>query len=565
MEDWIKELRIKRQTNLSPLIIVETDDIGRYRNLIEAKPHIMTINGAENWFTLENWNGLKQIKPSYKEIDNSRDAGGGDITFLLAQASEMLFPEEEKEKKRDWLKTKSGKKWSPKPAVLVVKNILESNAQINYVLFSWATDEELRKNHSTVILFLEDRSIIPQSVWSHVKIISPPKSTAKERRDLIEQGIKDGAFNRPSDELMLSAIRQLAGLNTDEIDAVLAEMAIMTNNKFDLDTLANLKMEVISKDPAIDFYPPKHGFEVIGGLKQVQKRIQDEIIMPLKNPEYADAFSIGKPRGMILFGPPGTGKTILAKALQKELNMSMISMQPDKIFSKWVGESEKKMRNVFKDLDAMAPCIFFIDEFDRHGKRSTGGSSDDGGGAHVQRQIFSMLLEKLGDEERKWFFVATTNLIEALDPAMIRTGRIDSVIPVPFPDRDARIQILEIHATKRRKLPIADNVDWKKLAEETNYWAGSDLEELIIRTAKYKMKKSIEQNKKLKIHMNDFTEILETFNVNIKNNEKLQKRTEEQAKKFSNDKRMMEVFKESQTSEKFDPTIHSSRLSEVGK
>jgi len=298
----------------------------------------------------------------------------------------------------------------------------------------------------------------------------------------------------------------------------------------------------------------------VGGYDALKKRIINDIVMPIKYPEYAKEYAITEPKGLLLFGPPGTGKTLLAKALQRELNMTMVTMQPDKVFSKWVGESEKALRRVFKYLDAMQPCIFFIDELDRYGKRSTGSSSgDDSGGAQVSRQIFSMLLEKLGEEDRKWFFIANTNLVETIDPAMRRTGRIDSVVPVPFPDEAARAEILKIHACMRRKLRIGDDVNWKELAKQTKYWAGSDLESLIVRTATMKMEKAIKAGSKEKITMEDFEETLKTFNVNITENKKKQEETEQQAIRFTNDTRLRDIFKQAVEGESYDTRYQSMK------
>jgi SpoVK/Ycf46/Vps4 family AAA+-type ATPase len=225
-----------------------------------------------------------------------------------------------------------------------------------------------------------------------------------------------------------------------------------------------------------------------------------------------------------------------------------------------VGESEKAFRRVFKYLDAMAPCIFFVDEIDRYGKRSTsGGSGDDSGGAQVNRQIFSMLLEKLGDEDREWFFVANTNLVETIDPAMRRTGRIDSVVPVPFPDESARVEILKIHTLMKRKLKIDDDIDWKELAKNTNYWSGSDLETLVVRTSTMKMEEAIKKGRKDLINQEDFLKALKTFNVDIADNKKKQQETERQALRFTNDERLKNIFKEGVEGESFESRVQSMK------
>jgi len=533
--DWMKELQLYRKVVASAIIIVETDDVRRCRALLEKQPTLSNLNGKENWYTLENWEGLKQITTTVEgethEVDIAEcKESGGDMQYLLNQVSEKL---------------------SEGSTVVVIKGIMESNATLNNIFLSWATNEKIMKVGSTVILFLEDRSIFPQAVWNHCKIVSPPKSTKDERKADLEMAIAGGAFEKLNDETLNAAITTLAGLNRDQIDAIIAELSIRNKHKMDLGMLANLKVDLIARDPVIEVVQPsKYGFEAIGGYTSLKNRLLHEIVMPLKNPEYAKEYDIKQPRGLLLFGPPGTGKTLIQKALTKETNMTMLTMQPDKLMSKWVGESEKGMRRFFQYADAMSPCIVFVDELDtRYSKRS--GQSDASGGGQVQQQVFSMLLEKLGDESRRWFFAANTNLVEGIDPAMMRTGRMDSVVPVPYPDKDARAEILKIHATIKRKIPFVDGVSWVEIAKKTEWWAGSDLEQLIIRTAKTKMNRAIEKKKKEPISMVDILETLETFNVNTTENKKAQKQIEEQAKKYTNDTRLMDVFGEAETSSGF--------------
>jgi ATP-dependent 26S proteasome regulatory subunit len=532
LSPWVKEVILQRQTMYGPMVLVETDDERRFRAILQQRPRFSEVNGGEEWYTLENWKGLRQVlyndtdgkkKIDYNIIQDTK-MGGGVIYNGMAKAEEFMQDEKH-------------------PMVLVVKGLLQTDPYTNNVLFSWATNMDVMNKKSTIILFLEDRNIIPQSIWSHMKIVVPPKSTEDEREADLKSAITCGAMEVDK-KTMPSAVRLLAGLNLDQTDALITELSIRNLGKMDLDILAKLKTQILARDPVIDVInPPKFGFEAVGGYDALKKRIINDIVMPIKHPDYAKEYSISESRGLLLFGPPGTGKTLLAKAIQKELNMTMITMQPDKVFSKWVGESEKALRRVFKILEAMQPCILFIDELDRYGKRSTSPTSnDDSGGAQVNRQIFSMLLEELGNEDRRWFFIANTNLVDTIDPAMRRTGRIDSVVPVPYPDEAARVEILKIHAIKKRNLKL-DAIDWSQLASKTQYWAGSDLESLVVRTANMKMEEAIKLGQKQKITMQDFNKAYDTFNIDTGENKRKQKEVEEQALRFTNDKRLEDIFK----------------------
>ncbi|RLB83162.1 MAG: hypothetical protein DRH15_05675 [Deltaproteobacteria bacterium] len=534
--NWIDELILQRRTLFSPVILVETDDKKRIEQLLETRKTIIT--DEEQWYVLDGWDGLLQLKNnSINLIESCRE--WGEITPpILSKITEIL---------------------SKTPTVLIVKNILQPSNAFNAALLNWATNPEILRKESTVVLFTESRLLFPQSLWSNMKIISIPRSTLDERKDAIEKA----QFVNADEATVTAAATVLAGLNLDQVDAALSECWIKNKGKIDIGSLATIKKNILTQDPVLSIVESEFGFEAVGGYKELKKLLQEQFILPMKYPDYAKQYDIDPPKGLILFGPPGTGKTLLIKTMAKELNRTVLKIQPENIFSKWVGESEKRMRRVFKIADSFKQCILFIDELDRYGKRESSGV---GGGAEVRKEIFSMLLEELGREDREWFFAAATNIIENIDPAMIRTGRIDTVVPMPYPDFDARVEILKIHSQLKRKLPLADDIDFDLLAEKTQFWSGSDIEQLVIRTARETMKKAIlngekKQNVIRKVTMDDFLETLETFKIDIEANRALQERIKEQAQKFTNDTRMLNVFEESYR--KFE--LSFSRINRIKK
>ena len=545
--DWKKEVSVQRRSMYSNGIIVQTDDCKRIDELINEmktrypEPLLVKLKDkqtnkwiSERWLILDGWEGLSSFEKDKtsniwleKNIADSKKFGGQLRPLLEAVSKEL----------------------DKKQAVLIVRNILKSEESFNNALRSWSTSNRLRTRNSTIIVFVEDSCVFPESVWSKMKIVDVPKSLPGERKQrLIEtQNLMSINGNKKLDDSKRrAAVRILAGLNLDQVDAAIIE-SIIRDYHVDLDTLAGIKTEMLGKDPALEIIQrPKFGFEAIGGYDALKNRLRDDVIFPLRNPGFAEEFDTKPPRGIILFGPPGTGKTILAKAMSRELNMSMLVMRPENLLSKFVGESERATKRVFKIADSMAPCILWCDELDRLSKRGNVAGGDSG--AQVHREIFSMFLEKLGDENREWFFVGCTNRIEDIDEAMRRTGRIDTIAPVPYPNEKARERIFEIHASIKRKLPLADDVNFKVLAskEHTYMWSGSDVEQLVIRTAKYTMKKSIKEGKMLKISMSDFEDILSSFNVDTEHNEQLQEGIQKQAENLTNDTRLMNIFDEAQ-------------------
>ena len=178
-------------------------------------------------------------------------------------------------------------------------------------------------------------------------------------------------------------------------------------------------------------------------------------------------------RGILLFGPPGTGKTLLAKAVATESEANFIAVRGSELLSKWVGESEKGLREVFRKARLAAPTIIFFDEIDALAP-SRGG---DGEGSHVtERMVNTMLAEMDGLQQLKDIVViAATNRADMLDPALLRPGRFDKLVQVPAPDERARMEILKVHTAR---MPLGRDVDLKDLASKTEGYSGADIEAL---------------------------------------------------------------------------------------
>lgn len=216
---------------------------------------------------------------------------------------------------------------------------------------------------------------------------------------------------------------------------------------------------------------PKVKWSDIGGLEDVKQSLIEIIEWPLKNPESFERMGIEPPRGILLYGPPGTGKTMLAKAVANESGANFISIKGPELKSKWVGESERMIRDLFRRARQVAPTIIFFDEIDALAPRRGTGS-----GEHVTESIVSQLLTELsGLEELKGVVViAATNRPDIIDPGLLRPGRFDRFIMVSPPDEEARLEILKVHT---KEMPLK-NVDLKKMARGTEGFSGADLDAL---------------------------------------------------------------------------------------
>ena len=216
---------------------------------------------------------------------------------------------------------------------------------------------------------------------------------------------------------------------------------------------------------------PEVTWEQVGGLQDVKERLKESIEWPLTMPEKFEHFGISPPRGIMLFGAPGTGKTLIAKAIANEAKANFISIKGPELISKWVGESEKAVREVFKKAKQSSPSIVFLDEFESiAGMRR----SHSGEGSDVMNRVVNQLLSSLDGVEgmEGVIVVAATNRPEMIDPALMRSGRFERVLHIPPPDKDSRSEILKIHAAK---MPLG-KFKIEELAGMMEHYTGADIE-----------------------------------------------------------------------------------------
>jgi transitional endoplasmic reticulum ATPase len=216
---------------------------------------------------------------------------------------------------------------------------------------------------------------------------------------------------------------------------------------------------------------PQVTYEDIGGLKEEIQKVREMIELPLRHPEIFEKLGIEAPKGVLLYGPPGTGKTLLAKAVANESNAHFISISGPEIMSKFYGESEARLREIFKEAKEKAPSIIFIDEIDSIAPKREEVTGE------VERRVVSQLLSVMdGLEARgKVIVIAATNRPNAIDPALRRPGRFDREIEIKVPDKRGRLEILQIHT---RNMPLDTEVDQDRVAAVTHGFVGADLEYL---------------------------------------------------------------------------------------
>ena len=210
----------------------------------------------------------------------------------------------------------------------------------------------------------------------------------------------------------------------------------------------------------------------IGGLEEVKGSLKEVVQWPLQSPEAFTRMGIKPPTGVLLYGPPGTGKTMLAKAVATESGANFIAIKGPEILSMWVGESEKRIREIFRKAKQVAPCIIFFDEIDSLAPRRGRDA-----GSHVMENIVSQILVEISglEELHNIVVIAATNRPDIMDPALLRPGRFERLILVPPPDEKARLEILKLYT---EKMPLAKDVDIKEFSKKLDGYTGADLEAL---------------------------------------------------------------------------------------
>merc|ERR1712110_1235966 len=292
-------------------------------------------------------------------------------------------------------------------------------------------------------------------------------------------------------EAALQQIRKkmdLIDLDDDEIDAEVLDSLAVTADDFKW-ALKNSNPSAL-RETVVEV--PNVSWNDIGGLVDTKRELQELVQYPVEHPEKFLKFGMSPSKGVLFYGPPGCGKTMLAKAIANECQANFISIKGPELLTMWFGESESNVRDVFDKARQAAPCVLFFDELDSIAKsRGSGSNGGDAGGAG-DRVINQLLTEMDGMGSKKnVFIIGATNRPDILDGAIMRPGRLDQLIYIPLPDSESRLSIFKANL---RKTPIAKDVDLNFLADNTKGFSGADLTEICQRACKLGIRESIEKD-----------------------------------------------------------------------
>ncbi|MDE1766804.1 MAG: CDC48 family AAA ATPase, partial [Thaumarchaeota archaeon] len=288
-------------------------------------------------------------------------------------------------------------------------------------------------------------------------------------------------------------------LKEEKIPAEVLQKLVITENDF-RDALKEVRPSALRE---VLVQVPNITWEDVGGLESLKDELHEAVEWPLKHKEAFEHADVKPPKGMLLYGPPGTGKTLIAKAVAHTTESNFISIKGPELLSKWVGESEKGVREVFRKARQAAPCIIFLDEVDALAPSRSSGSSD----SHVTERLVSQLLTEIDglEELHNVLVIGATNRVDLIDSALLRPGRFDRIIEVPLPDSKGRRNIFEIHTKKK---PLTKGIDLARLVEMTDGFSGAEIEGVCNRAATSAIRRYVDNREKsvksIKITQGDF-------------------------------------------------------------
>jgi len=462
----------------------------------ESGAYFTTINGPE---IMSKWYG--QSEENLRKIFDEAEKNAPSIIFIdeidaIAPKREEVHGEVERRVVSQLLTLMDGLKSRGKVIIIAATNVPN------------IIDPALRRPgrfDREIEIGIPDMKGRKEILEIHTRHMPLAKNVNLDRIAEITYGYTGADISALTKEAAMYALRRLLPKikwkEEEKLPKEALEKLKVTKNDFDY----GMKIVEPSAMREVLIETPNVRWSDIGGLERVKEDLREAVEWPLTMPDAFKRLGITPPSGILLYGPPGCGKTLLAKAVAKESNTNFISVKGPELFSKWVGESEKRVRELFRRAKQVSPSIIFFDEIDAMVPRRGLGY-----GEHVTEKIASQMLTELSglEELHDVVVIAATNRPDMLDPALLRPGRFDRQILVPAPDGKARLKILEI---KTKNMPLK-KVNLKKLAKETENLSGADLDALCREAGMH----ALRENKKTKeVTMKHFEKALKEIKPSL--------------------------------------------------
>ncbi|OPX19515.1 MAG: hypothetical protein BZ151_08900 [Desulfobacca sp. 4484_104] len=531
---WIIEGLHKLKAKFSNLVCYETEDRQRFNQFLQVLSQAPEFQ-QHHFYCYEPWTGLAQFDRRQNQF-SPVNAGQGDRFAVQAAESTGIG-----NALRDLgaALRHMDRQLKSRPTALFLLDLEPSRDQerdpfLVSALRSWSVDPRLSYQRSAVIIFASKTlSVIDSCTAQRAAVVPVDLSFDFERAFMIVQAAGEIGLEKEALRQIGRLVRLTAGLNLHQLRTIILETYYRTGTIDDAE-VARLKADWIKREDIVEIIEPRGGFETVGGYEPVKQFIQQNIIQPLAEPERAARFGVPLPRGILLFGPPGTGKSLFSKALAGETCLPFINFKTENLYTELLGGSGKNFAKAIAIAEKNAPAIIFIDEIDKFGKRR-GEASD--GASEETRRVYNQILEWLGDPQRQSILVGTTNRPADLDRALIRSGRLDYKIPFLYPDAPARAQILRIHlglTGNHPPLPVRESPERDRFLEylvpRTNNFSGAELEDLAHRIRRQAFSRGAEY-----VEKQDCQQALQNFAIDQSERQQEIQRYLAFAQEFTND------------------------------
>lgn len=540
---WIDNGLIKRRANYSPVIVFETTDP---RRVLQLRQHVAAGPGADRYehvLAYDRWEGLQRLARGADGPRWEKYAKGGGLGGLAQrvgrEAGLELTQFRAALREVDPL-------LKAYPTAFIIQNLAENReweSGLESALRAWSLDSGVIARGSTVFILTAEAARILDDYTLDLVVVIPVDPSSAAEREAMTRAIAAEIGLAVAPAALAELVIATAGLNLHQLESVLLE-SYWRLHRLDPAAVKGLKADLVKRSGILEVRDPTYSFSDIGGYQAVKDFIRKYIINVLRDSARARRFALPLPRGILFFGPPGTGKSLFAGALAAEVELPFINLVTENIYSKWLGESGQKMKSAIRLAEKMSPAIVFVDEIDRFGRRA---AATDSAGEETRR-VFSQFLEWLGDPSREAIIVGTTNMPELLDEAFTRAGRFDYKVPLLYPGDAARLDILAVHLglvpqSRRTGPPLAASPEetlaflQREVVPRTSDFACAELEELVTRAKRLAFDRGAEA-----VALEDFSAAASSFRVDRESREASRRRYLEHARRFTDDRTFLDEF-----------------------
>lgn len=327
----------------------------------------------------------------------------------------------------------------------------------------------------TTFIFISPIVRIPKELEKYMVLLREDFLDEEEIRKVISNFMSENDLGSLYEGLLDEIVVAFKGLSELEIETILA-LDVSSRGKVDKDTIQLIveqKQQMIRKAGILEMIPVSEGLEDIGGLDNLKEWLEKKAVI-LKDMARAKKYGVELPKGVLIAGIPGCGKSLNAKASAKLFEVPLLKLDMGRLMGKYVGESEANLRQAISLAEAISPCVLWVDELEK----AFAGIGGNGGGAEVTTRLFGQFLTWMQEKKSAVFVVATANDIMKLPPELVRKGRFDEIFYVKLPQKEERRKIFEIHIRKRRPGDL-QNLDIEKLVEKTDGYSGADIEGVV--------------------------------------------------------------------------------------